>query len=249
MAKLDRLSALIARFELKADVTDDLTRANLFILSDKNSGELTRIEFWPISLGELDFVAEQEQLLIAALVNLGGEANPLARALPRKTTLSIDEDNNLKELAQLILGEVHAQRCGSATTLQKLFEVLVIILLRKVMRQHADNPGLIAGLADSKLSKALVAIHENPEFNWKIEDLADIAGLSRSQFMQRFKSCVGNTPAQYLREWRLSLARQDLAKGDRVKTVAQRYCYSSQEALSRAFVSQYQCSPAQVRRQ
>lgn len=248
MAKLDRLSALIARFELQAEATCDLKSANLFLLADAESGELNRIEFWPIARKEFDFVPMKGELMVAASINLGGESNPLARALPSRVTLSIEEESNLQDLAQLILGEIKDQRCGQATTLQKLFEVMVIILLRKVMRQHADNPGLVAGLADERLSKALVAIHEKPEFDWKVEDLADTAGLSRSQFMQRFKTCVGHTPAQYLREWRLSLARQDLEKGDRVKAVAQRYCYGSQEALSRAFSQRYECSPAQVRR-
>jgi AraC-like DNA-binding protein len=34
---------------------------------------------------------------------------------------------------------------------------------------------------------------------------------------------VGQTPFSYLRQWRLTLARQDLAAGARVKTVAARY--------------------------
>ncbi|WED28946.1 AraC family transcriptional regulator [Vibrio sp. DW001] len=248
MAKLDRLSALIARFELKAEVACDLNCANLFLLSDAKNGELNRIVFWPIARDDLDDMPVDGELMVAASIDLGGKSNPLARALPSRVTLSIDEESNLKDLAQLIIGEIHEQRCGQATTLQKLFEVMVIIMLRKVMRQHADNPGLIAGLADERLSKALVAIHEKPEFDWRVEDLADTAGLSRSQFMQRFKARVGHTPAQYLRDWRLSLARQDLEKGDRVKVVAQRYCYGSQEALSRAFNQRYQCSPAQVRK-
>lgn len=248
MARLDRLSALIARFELQAEIACCPEQANLYLLADARSGELSRIEFWPIAQGELDSISEKDSLMVAASINLGGEANPLARALPSRITLSINEESNLKDLAQLIVGEVNETRCGRATTLQKLFEVLIIILLRRAMKEHSGEKGLLAGLADGQISKTIVAIHEKPEFDWKIEDLADTAGLSRSQFMQRFKICVGHTPAQYLRDWRLSLAKQDLEKGDRVKVVAQRYCYGSQEALSRAFNQRYQCSPAQVRK-
>jgi AraC-like DNA-binding protein len=249
MAKLDRLSALIARFELHADVTSDLNQANLFLLFDPKTGELDRIEFWPISASGHASDIDQSELLVAASINLGGQANPLACALPARVSIRVEDEGNLKDLALLIIGEVNEQRCGRATTLQRLFEVMVVILLRKVMREHADRPGMIGGLADERISKAMVAIHDRPEFDWHIEDLADTAGLSRSQFMDRFKHYVGQTPAQYLREWRLSLARQDLARGDRVKSVAQRYCYGSQEALSRAFSQRYHLTPAQYRQQ
>lgn len=249
MAKLDRLSAIIARFELQADVATDFTTANLFLVSDANSGNLSRIEFWPMSQGGNDTELRKEHVLIAAKINLGGEANPLALALPERITLSVSEESSLKDLSQLIIGEAFEQRCGRVTTLHRLFEVMIVIMLRRVMREHRGEVGLLAGLADDQISKAIVAIHEKPGFTWRVEDLADCAGLSRSQFMQKFKKCVGQTPAHYLRDWRLSLARKDLEKGDRVKKVAQRYCYGSQEALSRAFTQRYQCSPAQIRQQ
>jgi AraC-like DNA-binding protein len=249
MAKTDRLSAIIARFDLRADVCSEHGDANLFLLSETRDGELSHIDFWPVSPGTNIAPLCEEKVLISAHINLGGEANPLAQALPKRISLSVQDEGSLKDLAQLIIGEAHEQRCGRATTLHRLFEVLIVIMLRRILREHSSEAGLFSGLVDDQISKAIVAVHENPEFNWRVEDLADRAGLSRSQFMQRFKRRVGQTPAQYLREWRLSLARQDLEKGDRVKTVAQRYCYGSQEALSRAFHQRYHCTPAQVRQQ
>ncbi len=246
MTKLDRLSALIARFDLQAEITSDIKQANLVLLADPISGCLSKIEFWPISKS-IDDDNNNRQVLISALINLGGEANPLAAALPQKIVISVDGEDSLKNLALLILEEVEDQRCGRHSTLQRLFEVLVVMLLRQAMKKHADKIGLIAGLYDKRICKAIIAIHERPEFDWHIEDLADTAGLSRSQFMECFKTSVGQTPAQYLREWRLTLARQDLEKGERVKVVAPRYGYGSQEALSRAFSQRYHCSPAQVK--
>jgi len=247
MAKLDRLSAIIARFELQADVSTDIDHANLFLISDTQSGELSRIEFWPMSQGGGESQVCKDEIMIAASIYLGGESNPLALALPEKIILSVNEEGSLKDLAQLIIAEAFEQRCGRVTTLHRLFEVMIVIMLRRVMREYSGERGLLAGLVDDQISKAIVAIHEKPEFDWRVEDLADKAGLSRSQFMQRFKHRVGQTPAQYLRLWRLSLARKDLEKGDRVKTVARRYCYGSQEALSRAFFQRYRCSPAHIR--
>lgn len=245
MSKPDRLSALIARFDLQAEVTTP-EQANLLLLADSTSGELSRIEFWPGSAGNNVCVQEGFTVLIAASINLGGDVNPLATSLPECIAIPAEE-GSLKNLALLIVEEVQDQRCGRHSTLQRLFEVLVVMLLRRAIQANTEKIGLLAGLSDQRICKAIVAIHERPEFDWHIEDLADTAGLSRSQFMECFKNSVGQTPAQYLREWRLTLARQDLEKGERVKTVAQRYGYGSQEALSRAFSQRYHCSPAKVR--
>lgn len=250
MFKPDRLSALITRFELSAELIDDPSRANLFLVADGESGDLSRLEFWPETKNRKDtWIHIEDELLVSAAICLGGETNPLARALPSRITASMDNDDRLKGLAQLIIGEVNNQHCGLHTVLQRLFEVVVITLLRQTIQESSNQIGLIAGLADSHVCKAIVAIHERPEFGWNIENLADNAGLSRSQFVERFKSSVGQTPAQYLREWRLTLAYQDLEKGERVKTVAQRYGYSSQEALSRAISRRYNRSPMKIRQQ
>lgn len=246
MNKPDRLSALISRFELQAEIVTDVSNANFFLFCSSRSGELSRIEFWPKGAGvrpEMD----AKELLVAASISMGGDVNPLALALPNPTVLTVEEELAIKGLGELILSEVSDARCGRQTTLRRLFEVLVVLILRQAIQKHSDKKGLLAGLADDRICRSIVAIHEQPGFDWNVEDLADRTGLSRSQFMERFKSCVGQTPAHYLREWRLTLARQDLEKGERVKTVAQRYGYKSQEALSRAFSQRFQCSPSQYR--
>jgi AraC-like DNA-binding protein len=247
MSKPDRLSALISRFELKANIVSDIRDANLFLFGCVASGALSRIVFWPVKPEAVDVMAEE--LIVAAVIDMGGEGNPLVRALPEQISLTVDQARSVQDISQLILGEIVEARCGRTTTIQRLFEVLVVILLRHAIQSHVDKKGLIAGLADDRICRAIVAIHERPEFEWHIEDLADVAGLSRSQFMERFKQCVGQNPAQYLREWRLALVCKDLDRGERVKAVALRYGYRSQEALSRAFSKQYHCSPSQYRMQ
>ena len=54
-----------------------------------------------------------------------------------------------------------------------------------------DNPGgdivtVLAGLSDHKISKALQAIHEKPAHYWSLEELAGIAGQSRTAFATHF---------------------------------------------------------------
>jgi AraC-like DNA-binding protein len=97
------------------------------------------------------------------------------------------------------------------------------------------------------LNRAIVAIHGNPGRDWRNDDLAVIAGLSLSRFAETFVAVVGETPAAYLRRWRLTLARQDLQKGDRVEAVARRYGYRSPEGFARAFRQHYGQKPLAMR--
>ncbi len=90
-------------------------------------------------------------------------------------------------------------------------------------------------------------MHDNPGRDWHNEDLAQIAGLSLSRFAGMFLEMVGETPAAYLRRWRLTLARQDVLRGDRVDSIARRYGYHSPEGFARAFKKHYGETPVSVR--
>ena len=46
----------------------------------------------------------------------------------------------------------------------------------------------------------------------------------------------------------MTLARQDIERGDRIQTVARRYGYASSEALSRSFRRQFGENPMRLRR-
>ncbi len=70
---------------------------------------------------------------------------------------------------------------------------------------------------------------------WKLENLADIAGMSRTRFAEHFRKLVGRTPIEYLTVWRMTIARQLLGKGKPVKSVAVQVGYDSAAAFSRVF--------------
>ena len=70
---------------------------------------------------------------------------------------------------------------------------------------------------------------------WQEVSHRQIEGLSLRRFAEIFLVTVGEPPAAYLRRWRLTLARQDVEKGDRVDAIARRYGYLSSEGFTRAF--------------
>jgi len=70
----------------------------------------------------------------------------------------------------------------------------------------------------------------------KQESLAEVAGMSRSAFAARFKELLGQTPLEYVTEWRMQKAMQLLEQGDKkLVDVARLVGYESDAAFSKAF--------------
>lgn len=238
MRKFDRLSALVDRFELSVTPWPD-DAANLMLWERADGG-------WLLHLGETPGEPDPKAVF-RAQVDWGDGDNPLFIALPGLIERQIDPDEELGLIVQLLVAEGRAGRCGAATVLNRLGEVLIVRIVREAIEQGASEPGVLGGLADPRLSRAIVSIHEAPGRNWRNEDLAEIAGLSRSRFAELFVEAVGETPLAYLRRWRLVLARKDLERGDRVQSVSHRYGYASGEAFNRAFQRFFGCAPTGLR--
>ena len=245
MRHVDRLSALMSRFELRIAMCAPAD-ANLLVL-----GNAATMDPRALYLGEPGHAPERgapdRDVLLSASVRWGQPENPLFAALPSEVTHQLD-DKETRALVLLLLAEHDASRCGSASILNRLFEVLFVRLMRVQIEKGNVRTGLLGGLSDPRLSRAIVAIHENPGRPWRVEALAEEAGLSLSRFAELFRQSVGLTPLAYLRKWRLTLARQDIERGDRIQRVASRYGYGSSEALSRAVSGEYGTSPMEIRK-
>ena len=69
-----------------------------------------------------------------------------------------------------------------------------------------------------------------------VESLAEAAGMSRSAFAARFKELLGQTPLEYVTEWRMQKAMQLLQQRDKkLIDVARSVGYGSDAAFSKAF--------------
>ncbi len=234
-AHTDRLSAFLAAFPLQVQPAagDGGTReaAHLFLLEGDMPGA-RRIVFCSAGAPR---PRSPGTVLMAAVVKFGGDANPLLRSLPPEVALDTQEAEPIWALARQLLSEVQVPRCGGPAALARLGELLVLMVLRHAIDQGATQPGLLAGLADTRLRHAVGALLEQPARAWRMEDLAEISALSRSQFMLSFRRTLGMTPGTFLTAWRLTLARRRLQQGARVKVVAAWSGYASAAAFSRAY--------------
>lgn len=98
------------------------------------------------------------------------------------------------------------------------------------------NSGPITEMADPSISRVLTALHAEPGESWTQESMSVVAGMSRSAFAAHFKTCVGQTPADYLADWRIGIAQSLLQEGRSVKLIADELGYANASGLSRVFV-------------
>ena len=190
--------------------------------------------------------ASQPRALVSAEVTLGGTSNPLLSALPDVLSVPLDADNRaLNDTVRAFLAEASAARCGHLHALNRLGEVIVLMALRAAIEAGSTRPCLLAGLAHPRLHPVLVAMHESPAHGWSIDEMASVAGMSRSRFMALFPQVVGTTPTAYLTRWRLQLGQRELQRGGaKVKAVARHAGFASAEAFSRAYSREFGHAPS-----
>lgn len=176
--------------------------------------------------------------------------NPVLAALPPLLHVrQAGKDSLLSRLLDLPLSEAGIPGAGGESIRLGLCELIFI----EAMRQHlaslpAHGTGWLAGLRDPAIGRALAALHDAPAQAWKLNDLAQEAGLSRAAFAARFAHLVGHSPMQYLTLWRMQIAARRLADSNaKVASIGHEVGYESEAAFSRAFKKIVGLPPAQWR--
>jgi AraC-like DNA-binding protein len=156
---------------------------------------------------------------------------------------------SLSLLVKLVRDESLHARPGRELVLARLVEVLLIEALRSHPQDHAP-PGLLRGLADSRVAVGLRLMHSAPAHTWTVDALAREAALSRSTFFERFSRAVGLPPMEYLMVWRMALAKDLLSRsGLAIAEVAERVGYGSASTFSTAFSRHVGLPPGRYARQ
>jgi len=156
----------------------------------------------------------------------------------------------LDRVIELIEIESSTQRPGQDAVLRRLTELVVIELIRFVLpRLPPGHATWLAGLADPQIARAIAAMHSQPGQRWTLTGLARLVGMSRSSFVERFRSLTGEPPHHHLRRLRLHAAADHLRQGARsVARIASTVGYQSESAFNKAFAREMGMPPARYRR-
>jgi AraC-like DNA-binding protein/mannose-6-phosphate isomerase-like protein (cupin superfamily) len=230
------------------------------ILSDGQCQTLTPLSALPIeSVTEryemLDFGGggEASRMVCGAMLFQHPLAIKLLGILPPFIKIYPDSEGPasiVTSLAELLKAEAQSVSVGAEAVISRLADILVIAAMREYLSGLDDSQtGWLTALEDDRIGKSLKLIHDQPARHWSLEELAAAVGMSRTSFATQFKKLVGNTPIDYLTEWRMSLAYSSLQlTKDTVLAIALDIGYQSEAAFSRAFKKIIGKSPAEVRK-
>ena len=268
----DRLVWLLKCFELNASVfqvgplqtpssylaSNDLSYIHILrsgSLLVKNAGKSDQLldepsVFFYMNPQDSHLIPQDNVDIICASFSFGaGLKNPLMKALPDMIVVKQVDAPSLTTALNFLFSEAEEEHCGRQAILDRQIEIVIIKLLRDLMDENRIQIGLLAGLADPKLSKSINAMHAKPAENWPLEELARISGMSRARFATRFRETVGITPGNYLTEWRIGIAQSLLIRGKSIDLVADSIGYSSASAFSRVFAANIGVSPSEWKKQ
>jgi AraC-like DNA-binding protein len=266
---MDNLSAILNRFSISAGVFYAGNLCGLAAFGDPSSrvGHLHLLKSGTIKLvqenGGVDILNEPTLVflprperhrlmasesdradIVCASIEYGtGTNNPLANGLPSIVILPLAELGKLHTTVLWLFEEAHDGADGRQAMMDRLCEVLVIQLLRFVSERGLVRAGMLAGMAHPQLAGCITAMHAHPERPWQLEELADMAGMSRSAFAATFREIVGQPPGDYLITWRVGVAQGLLKKGRAVNLVANDVGYENASALGKVFRKKIGLSP------
>ena len=144
--------------------------------------------------------------------------------------------------------ELRDPQPGGAMIIDHLAQMMLVQALRLHLAS-GKGTGWLFALADKQISGALTAVHDAPAQRWTLQDMAAVAGMSRSSFALKFKTMVGVAPMEYLVNWRMALAGARLQQSrDPISVIAPMVGYDSEAAFSTAFKRVMGCAPRQYGR-
>lgn len=117
-------------------------------------------------------------------------------------------------------------------------------------KPESRTPPSTKSLRDAERIKLMLSyIHENYPLSISTLSIAACAALSESECLRCFRSTIGTTPIQYLKQHRLrQAAAQLLATGDKVSEIAERCGFQDMSYFTKAFRESEGCTPSEYRK-
>ena len=148
---------------------------------------------------------------------------------------------------ELLVQDSLAQKPGWQLSAARMGDLLLVHLVGEHWQQRGAAPPFWA--SEPGIARVLQAMRERPQEGWTLHTMAQLAAMSRTVFVERFRGLLGQPPMQYLTSLRMQRAAELLRQsGARSADVAEAVGYASEKAFGRAFVRAMGATPAQFQR-
>lgn len=197
---------------------------------------VTHEQFWAAGTND-DADDPHAAVFLCGAYRLAGDVGrSLIQALPPMLAIRPSAHDQVHDVVSLISRELTQSAPGQQTVLDRLLDVLLVLVIRAAYQHSPNAPRWYRAAEHPRLGRALQAMHENPEHSWTVPELARLSAMSRPSFARNFERALGQTPMQYLTDWRLTLAREYLLAGElTLEQIAHRTGYSSPNAFAATF--------------
>ena len=176
----------------------------------------------------------------------------ISKILPRFLHLRFEQERShaFQSILDLLAAETARPGIASSRLISCLYESLFVYAIRAYASSSAAPPkGWLAALSDKHLSKAMEAMHASLDRSWSVASLAREARMSRSAFALKFKTVLGQTPLEYLTQWRMHKAGGMIRSNHTsFSEVASAVGYGSESSFSRVFKREMGVAPREYRR-
>lgn len=196
-----------------------------------------------------DATDPEASVFLCGAYRLSGDVGrSLIQALPPLLVIRPSAHDQVHDVVSLISRELQQSAPGSQTVLDRLLDVLLVLVLRASYDQSSTAPRWYRAAEDPRLGRALRAMHERPDRGWTVPQLAQLTAMSRATFARNFERALGQTPMQYLTDWRLTLARDYLLAGElTLDQIARKTGYTSPNAFAATFRRHHGLPPGRWR--
>jgi AraC family transcriptional regulator len=150
-----------------------------------------------------------------------------------KEPLLLLYDDRLTHCAELLANECNEEGGNSPLYGECLITALFAVLFTS---SRTQSKAVQSGLARWQLRRTLEYMEANLPNDIRLTELANLAGLSTSQFGRAFKASTGLTPYRWLMEQRIHRAKQLMKKdGKSISLAAHLAGFANQSHFTKAF--------------
>ncbi|MDO4945829.1 MAG: AraC family transcriptional regulator [Ruminococcus sp.] len=181
----------------------------------------------------------------------------------RKYLVPITENSGLRELIFTAKDSSYSKILGWLTNIwnaenikildhelivrNELSELFRILIHLSKKNKEAQPSASIA--QETRLRDMLLFIHDHYAEKITLEDMADAAFISKSEVQRCFKNITGQSPFEYLKNYRLRNAAYMIQNtSDSINTICGLCGFDDHSYFSKAFKAAYGCSPREFKK-
>ena len=157
-------------------------------------------------------------------------------------------DEDLCSAGLLLLDALRSRGVGSGVMFESLARIYLVKLIQRYGDIRDDEAEYRAGFTAKHYKRVLDFIEANMERTIAVEELAEVAGISPFHFSRLFKQTLGQSPHQFVMNFRVERAKKLLANPDApLIDVALSCGFADQAHFSRVFKQIAAMTPREYR--